>query len=114
MSMRGKFSRRDFAKLAGLSALGVTAPARAEDNQSNPTADPHAPASFPSGFIWGTATSAYQIEGATREDGRAPSIWDVFAAEPGRTHEGQTGEVAVDHYHRVEQDVELMAGKVRW
>jgi beta-glucosidase len=64
---------------------------------------------FPSDFLWGAATSAYQIEGATREDGRAPSIWDVFAAEPGRTHQGETGELAVDHYHRAEQDVALMA-----
>jgi beta-glucosidase len=64
---------------------------------------------FPSDFLWGAATSAYQIEGATREDGRAPSIWDVFAAEPGRTYLSQTGESAVDHYHRAAQDVALMA-----
>src|SRR5260370_12245011 len=64
---------------------------------------------FPSEFLWGAATSAYQIEGATREDGRGSSIWDVFAAEPGRTYQGQTGEVAIDHYHRMEQDVGLMA-----
>ncbi|HEX9038587.1 MAG TPA: GH1 family beta-glucosidase [Ktedonobacterales bacterium] len=65
--------------------------------------------SFPAGFLWGAATSAYQIEGATCEDGRGPSIWDAFAAEPGRTFGGQTGEIAVDHYHRMEQDVGLMA-----
>jgi beta-glucosidase len=64
---------------------------------------------FPSEFLWGAATSAYQIEGATREDGRGASIWDVFAAEPGRTYQGQTGEIAIDHYHRMEQDVALMA-----
>jgi len=65
--------------------------------------------SFPRDFLWGAATSAYQIEGATREDGRGPSVWDVFATEPGRTHLGQTGDVAADHYHRAEQDVSLMA-----
>jgi beta-glucosidase len=64
---------------------------------------------FPRDFLWGAATSAYQIEGATGEDGRSPSIWDVFAAEPGRTHRGQTGELAADHYHRAAQDVALMA-----
>jgi beta-glucosidase len=64
---------------------------------------------FPRDFLWGAATSAYQIEGATHEDGRGPSVWDVFAAQPGSTHLGQTGEVAADHYHRVEQDVDLIA-----
>jgi beta-glucosidase len=64
---------------------------------------------FPSDFLWGAATSAYQIEGATREDGRGSSIWDVFAAEPGHTHLGQTGDVAADHYRRAEHDVALMA-----
>jgi beta-glucosidase len=64
---------------------------------------------FPSDFLWGAATSAYQIEGATHEDGRGPSIWDHFAATPGRTRDGDTGDVAVDHYHRMEQDVALMA-----
>lgn len=65
--------------------------------------------SFPRDFLWGAATSAYQIEGATREDGRGLSIWDQFAATPGRTYQGETGEHAVDHYHRMEQDVALMA-----
>jgi beta-glucosidase len=64
---------------------------------------------FPKDFLWGAATSAYQIEGATREDGRGPSVWDWFAAMPGRTHQGETGDVAVDHYHRMEQDVATMA-----
>jgi beta-glucosidase len=64
---------------------------------------------FPRDFLWGAGTSAYQIEGATREDGRGLSVWDVFATQPGRTYLGQTGDVAADHYHRVEQDVSLMA-----
>ena len=64
---------------------------------------------FPRDFLWGTASSAYQIEGAAREDGRGPSIWDVFAATPGKTYQGETGEVATDHYHRMEEDVALMA-----
>ena len=64
---------------------------------------------FPRDFLWGTATSAYQIEGAVREDGRSPSIWDVFAATPGKTYQGDTGEIATDHYHHMEADVALMA-----
>ncbi len=64
---------------------------------------------FPSTFLWGVATSSYQIEGATHEDGRGQSTWDMFAATPGKTYHGETGEVAVDHYHRMPQDVELMA-----
>lgn len=63
---------------------------------------------FPPDFLWGAATSAYQIEGATFEDGRGPSIWDVFARQPGATHQGATGDQAVDHYHRIEEDVALM------
>jgi beta-glucosidase len=68
-----------------------------------------ASAAFPPDFLWGAATSAYQIEGAVHEDGRAPSMWDRFAAVPGATYQGQTGEIAADHYHRMEEDVALMA-----
>jgi beta-glucosidase len=64
---------------------------------------------FPPDFLWGAATSAYQIEGAAHEDGRAPSVWDRFAAMPGTTYQGETGEVAADHYHHMEDDVALMA-----
>jgi beta-glucosidase len=65
--------------------------------------------SFPKNFLWGAATSAYQIEGAVQEDGRAPSTWDRFASTPGATYQGHTGEIAADHYHRMEEDVALMA-----
>ena len=65
-------------------------------------------AALPGGFRFGTSTAAYQIEGAAAEDGRGPSIWDTFTAEPGRVVDGATGAVACDHYHRVEEDVELM------
>ncbi len=64
---------------------------------------------FRTGFLWGTATAAYQIEGAVAEDGRGPSIWDTFAHTPGRTHDGETGDVACDHYHRWAEDVALLA-----
>ncbi len=64
---------------------------------------------FPKGFAWGLAASAYQIEGAAAEDGRGPSIWDTFARVPGAIADGQTGDVACDHYHRFGEDVGLMA-----
>ena len=65
--------------------------------------------SFPPGFRWGVATSAFQIEGATTADGRGPSIWDTFAAVPGAVAGGDTGEPAADHYHRWPRDVALLA-----
>ncbi|WP_187438142.1 GH1 family beta-glucosidase [Actinomadura decatromicini] len=66
-------------------------------------------AAFPAGFRWGAATAAYQIEGAANEGGRGPSIWDTFARTPGKVLGGDTGDVAVDHYHRFAGDVALMA-----
>src|SRR3712207_2281476 len=64
---------------------------------------------FPEGFLWGTATASYQIEGAVNEDGRGPSIWDTFSHTPGEVRHGDTGDIACDHYHRVEEDLDLMA-----
>ncbi len=64
---------------------------------------------FPDGFVWGAATAAYQIEGAARDGGRGPSIWDTFSRRPGATVAGHTGDVACDHYHRYREDVALMA-----
>ncbi|MEV6582288.1 GH1 family beta-glucosidase [Streptomyces sp. NPDC051582] len=64
---------------------------------------------FPPDFLWGTATAAYQIEGAAREGGRTPSIWDTFSHTPGKVFAGHTGDVAVDHYHRFPEDVRLMS-----
>ena len=64
---------------------------------------------FPANFLWGAATSAYQVEGAASDDGRGPSIWDAFTKEPGATHHGESGAVACDHYHRMPEDVALMA-----
>ncbi|MGW0504254.1 GH1 family beta-glucosidase [Micromonospora sp. NPDC003241] len=64
---------------------------------------------FPEGFVWGSATAAYQIEGAARLDGRGPSIWDTYSHTPGRTLNGDTGDVAADHYHRWESDLDHIA-----
>jgi beta-glucosidase len=64
---------------------------------------------FPADFAWGAATSSYQIEGAPDEDGKGPSVWDTFSHTPGKTANGDTGDVACDHYHRWADDVDLMA-----
>jgi beta-glucosidase len=66
-------------------------------------------ARFPEGFLWGTATASYQVEGAVDEDGRGPSIWDTFSHTPGKVYRGDTGDVACDQYHRLEEDLDLMA-----
>ncbi|OHV35512.1 beta-glucosidase [Parafrankia soli] len=88
-------------------ATGVPAP------EASPGADELAAriaTGLPTGFVWGAATSAYQIEGGAREGGRGPSIWDVFARTPGMTSNGENGDVAADHLHRYREDVALMAG----
>ncbi len=63
---------------------------------------------FPKSFYWGVSTSAYQIEGASEEDGRGASIWDVFSHQPGKVVGGDTGDIACDSYHRVEEDLDLL------
>src|SRR5215218_4119734 len=63
---------------------------------------------FPRDFVWGAATASYQIEGAVREDGRGPSIRDIFSHTPGKTENGDNGDVACDHYHRRRDDIALM------
>jgi beta-glucosidase len=63
---------------------------------------------FPKDFVWGAATASYQIEGATREDGKGPSVWDMFVKRPNVIWRGHTGEIACDHYHRHAEDVRLM------
>ena len=65
---------------------------------------------LPESFLWGAATSAYQIEGGAGEDGKGESIWDRFAHQPGTTFRGETGDIACDHYHRWREDIALMAG----
>jgi beta-glucosidase len=64
---------------------------------------------FPDDFLWGTATASYQIEGAVGEGGRGASIWDTFSHTPGKVYRGDTGDIACDHYHRLEEDLDLMA-----
>jgi beta-glucosidase len=99
-----RFTRRAFAKTIG--AAGAVAgiplpPAFGEASAAKPL-------TFPPNFLWGCATSAYQIEGAVAAEGRGPSIWDVFAHTPGKTHLGETGDVAGDSYHLYKEDVKLL------
>ena len=68
------------------------------------------PLRFPDGFLWGAATASYQIEGAADADGKGPSIWDTFSHTPGKTHHGDTGDVACDSYHRYPEDIEILKG----
>ncbi|MDD2978432.1 MAG: GH1 family beta-glucosidase [Hespellia sp.] len=63
---------------------------------------------FPKNFLWGSATASYQVEGAVKEDGRGETIWDRYCKCPGRIKNGDTGEIACDHYHRYKEDVQLM------
>ena len=65
--------------------------------------------SFPEGFLWGATTAAYQVEGAAREDGRGASIWDTFSHTPGKVFHGDTGDIACDQYHRLGEDLDIMA-----
>ena len=67
---------------------------------------------FPEGFVWGASTSSYQIEGAVDEDGRGKSIWAIPADTPGKIKQGDTGDIACDHYHRWHEDVELFRAAV--
>ncbi|MBB2902300.1 beta-glucosidase [Kineococcus radiotolerans] len=78
------------------------------EERSTTPAPSAAERTFPPGFVWGTATASYQVEGAVAEDGRTPSIWDTFSHTPGRVVAGDTGDVADDHYHRFREDIALM------
>ena len=99
-----EFSRRSLAKrLAAAGAAAAALPTNASSQSPTPKR-----LAFPAGFKWGCATASYQIEGAVAEDGRGPSVWDKFSHTPGKTHKGDTGDVADDSYHRYKEDVQLL------
>ena len=110
--MSKKVSRRTFAKVASVAALASaselpslganSAPQNREVIANNSGRD------FPQGFIWGTATASYQVEGAVKEDGRGPSIWDTFSHTPGKVVNNANADIANDHYHLYKTDVQLM------
>lgn len=103
------FSRRSFSRLFGCGALAASFTAQQTREQTAWAASPHRSGlQFPADFLWGTATSSYQVEGAAQEDGRGISIWDTFAHTPGRIAGNATGDVADDFYHRYRADIRLM------
>ena len=116
--MSRKISRRSFAKVAGTAAaavastastaIGSVAPQPGGSSGAYGVTAPPAGREFPKGFLWGSATASYQVEGAVNEDGRGPTIWDTFSHTPGKVVNNANGDVADDHYHRYKEDVQLM------
>lgn len=114
-------TRREFLATSAGSAISLAALRQSQTGQSQTQqqqqqtppqqqTDPATPLkiSFPEGFLWGASTSAYQIEGAIREDGKDLSVWDEFVRQPGAIRDGQTGDVACDFYHRYPEDIAHM------
>ena len=99
-------TRRQFGKSVAAAAAttyaGIALPRLAVGEPQPKTLE------YPKGFLWGCATAAYQIEGGAKDDGRGPSLWDVFSHTSGKTHNGDTGDVADDSYHLYKQDIQLL------
>ncbi|HUO99857.1 MAG TPA: GH1 family beta-glucosidase [Rhizomicrobium sp.] len=97
-------NRRDFLT----TSLGMIGGGLLPNNPADAAANSATAAQFPQGFLWGTATASYQIEGAWNEDGKGESIWDRFSHTPDKIKNGDTGDVACDSYHRYAEDIALM------
>ena len=109
--MFNKFSRRTFARMFAGSAAAVSlsrAGLAAESTSATLPGDLATSRFFPKDFLWGAGTSSYQVEGAVREAGRGPSIWDTFSHAAGNTHNGDTGDVADDFFHCYINDIQTM------
>jgi beta-glucosidase len=107
MFLKGSLSRRTFAQLVAAVVGSASTPLKGESRlQGAALATQRLP--FPQGFLWGSATASYQVEGAVHEDGRGPTIWDTFSHLPGSITAGDTGDVSTDYYHRYKQDIALM------
>ena len=111
--MSKRISRRTLGRLLGgasaaLSLPGAAGAAGLSGGETSAVGQGSLSRTFPPGFVWGSATASYQVEGAFREDGRGPSVWDTFSHTRGKTHLGDTGDVADDYYHRYKQDIALM------
>ena len=104
-----KLTRRRFAQTAAATAAAAFATSSLPKFALAQVGKP-AELKFPSGFLWGCATASYQVEGAVNEDGRKPSIWDTFSHTPGKTHDGDTGDVADDFYHLYKEDIQTLKG----
>ena len=101
-----KLTRRNFAHLIAGSTAAAALPAATPQAEAQTSTATNL--SFPQGFLWGSATASYQVEGAVKEGGRGTTIWDTFSHTPGKTHAGDTGDVADDFYHNYAKDVQLM------
>ena len=104
--MSQTLSRRTLGRLLGSTALAATVPSTL--SAATPPPSGVTPRTFPTGFVWGSATASYQVEGAVKEDGRGPSIWDTFSHTPGKVFNNDTGDIADDFYHRYQADIDLM------
>jgi beta-glucosidase len=113
--LKNTYDRRTFLKsapilpLAAVGALGIKTDAAFADERAAVAGAMSVGSEFPPGFVWGVATAAPQIEGAAAVDGKGPSIWDAWAKIPGNIKNGDTLDVACDHYHLYPQDVRMMA-----
>lgn len=107
--MSNLFSRRTLFKVLGAAVPPAMFPRLLPAMEQSEASSTHATLRrFPKGFLWGSATAAYQVEGAAAEDGRGASIWDTFSHTPGKTAHDDTGDVADDVYHRYAEDIQLM------
>ena len=102
--MKELWTRREIARLLGIATVPALLPAVSYAAR----VDSHGDDGFPTKFLWGSATASYQVEGAVQEGGRGPSIWDTFSHTPGKTANGDTGDIADDFFHRYRDDVQLM------
>lgn len=114
MKSKNETSRRNFIKLGSVGALGLSTIKLSGCQNEKSEIDEKIisrvenPGRFPDNFVWGTATAAYQVEGAVKEDGRGVSIWDTYSKVPGNIKNNDNGDVACDMYHRYKGDVQLM------
>ncbi len=106
--MNTPFSRRALARMLGGASAAFSLPSATTSAVAAQTPRTSSSLSFPADFLWGSATASYQVEGAVHEGGRGPSIWDTFSHTPGKTHNGDTGDVADDYFHRYREDIALM------
>jgi beta-glucosidase len=106
--MLNGLTRRRFLGVSAAATAAASSGAVRAANKEGTRRVAHKDATFPKDFVWGAATAAYQVEGAAAEDGKGPSVWDVFSKKKGAVFEGQTGDVACDHYHRYKEDIALM------
>jgi beta-glucosidase len=114
MKSKNETSRRDFIKLGSTAAFGLSTMSligcqnKGSGIEENKLSQGDHSRKFPKNFVWGTATAAYQVEGAVNEDGRGVSIWDTYSKIPGNIKNNDNGDVACDMYHRYKEDVQLM------